>query len=237
MFSIFLYKGVVINRVKDLPLDDRPREKLYKYGAESLSDSELLAILLRTGSKNFSVIELAQNLIKENNNLVGLVNKSVDELVKIKGIGKDKAVTLLAAFEIAKRIQVQSKWLLDKKITSPDEFAEMLIPMLKNENVEKFYIACLNRANKLITLKKISEGSLHQSIVQPRDVFKIALDTDASSIILVHNHPSGNAEPSEADKKITNKLKKIGELFEIPVLDHIIIAGNNYYSFVEKKLL
>ncbi len=226
-----------MGKIKDLPADDRPREKLLLRGAENLSDSELLAILLRTGGKGLSVVELAQKIIAENRNLLGLVNKSADELIKIKGIGKDKAATLIAAFEIAKRVHVQSKWSSEKKITEPKILAEVIIPLLKNETREKFYVACLNRANKLIALKKISEGSLTEALVHPRDVIKTALEQNAVSVILVHNHPSGNAEASDADIKITQKIKEAGNLFDIPVLDHIIVAGNNYFSFVEKNLL
>ncbi len=220
-----------------MPHDDRPREKLLLRGAENLSDSELLAILLRTGGKGISVVELAQNLIRENRNLAGIVNKSAKELSKIKGIGKDKAATLLAAFEIAKRVQIQSKWISERKLTTPSAIADLVIPLLKDEMREKFYVACLNKAQKLIALKKISEGILDASIVHSREVFKAALETSAASIILVHNHPSGLAEASDADIALTRKLKKAGEIFEIPVLDHIIVAGNNYFSFVEENLL
>ena len=207
------------------------------FGAENLSDSELLAILLRTGGKGISALEIAQKLILENKNIAGLVNKSIEDLTKVKGIGKDKAITLKAAFEIAKRLQVQSKWLSETKITEPRLLADLVIPLLRDEPNEKFYVACLNSANKLIALKKISEGTLNTTIVTVRDVFKKAIETDASSIILVHNHPSGNASPSNADIKLTQKIKSAGEIFSIQLLDHLIVAGNNYFSFVEKKLL
>ncbi len=208
-----------------------------KLGAENLSDAELLAILLRTGGKGVSVIELAQKLVNENKNLAGLINKTAEELSRVKGIGRDKAATLLAAFEIAKRVQIQSKWFSERKITEPKILAELVIPLLRNEPKERFYVACLNRSNKLITLKKISEGSLDSSVVHPREVFKAAIDANSASIILVHNHPSGNAEASQADINITKKLVEAGKIFEIPVIDHHIVAGNNYFSFVEKNLL
>ncbi len=231
------YQGWKTTRVKDLPEEDRPREKLIKFGAKNLSDSELIAILLRTGGKDVSVLELAQRLIRENRNIAGLVNKSVEELSKTKGIGNDKAATLVAAFEIARRVQMQSKWLSDTKITEPRILGEILIPLLRDELKEKFMVACLNRANKLITVKEISVGSLNESVVHPREVFKAALEASAASIALVHNHPSGNNRPSEADINLTKKLKEAGNIFEIPVLDHIIIAGNNYFSFLEENLL
>ncbi len=202
-----------------------------------MSDSELIAILLRTGGKDVSVLELAQRLIKENRNIAGLVNKSVEDLAKTKGIGKDKAATLVAAFEIARRVQMQSKWLSDTIITEPRILGEILIPLLRDELKEKFMVACLNRANKLIAIKEISVGSLNESVVHPREVFKAALEASAASIVLVHNHPSGNNKASKADINLTKKLKEAGNIFEIPVLDHIIIAGNNYFSFVEENLL
>ncbi len=207
------------------------------FGAENLSDSELLAILLRTGGKGISALEIAQKLILENKNIVGLVNKSIEDLTKVKGIGKDKAITLKAAFEIAKRLQVQSKWLSETKITEPRLLADLVIPLLRDEPNEKFYVACLNSANKLIALKKISEGTLNTTIVTVRDVFRKAIETDASSIILVHNHPSGNAQASRADISLTQKVKKGSELFSIKLLDHLIVAGNKYFSFVEENLL
>jgi len=210
---------------------------LIAFGAENLSDSELLAILLRTGGKGISALEIAQKLILENKNIAGLVNKSIEDLTKVKGIGKDKAITLKAAFEIAKRLQVQSKWLSETKITKPRLLADLVIPLLRDEPNEKFYVACLNSANKLIALKKISEGTLNTTIVTVRDVFKKAIETDASSIILVHNHPSGNAQASRADISLTQKVKKGSELFSIKLLDHLIVAGNKYFSFVEENLL
>lgn len=158
-------------------------------------------------------------------------------LQKNKGIGKDKAATLSAAFEIARRILSQQKTLSDKKITSPEDIAEILIPMLRDENKEQFIIICLNTANKIIRKEIISVGNLNSSIVHPREVFKVAVENNAASIILVHNHPSGNPEPSNEDISITKKLVEAGKMMEIPVYDHIIIAGNNYTSFVERRLI
>lgn len=158
-------------------------------------------------------------------------------LQKNKGIGKDKAATLAAAFEIARRILSQQKTLSDKKITSPEDIADILIPILRDENKEQFIIICLNTANKIIRKEIISVGNLNSSIVHPREVFKVAVENNAASIILVHNHPSGNPEPSNEDISITKKLVEAGKMMEIPVYDHIIIAGNNYTSFVERRLI
>lgn len=157
--------------------------------------------------------------------------------MKTPGIGKDKTATLLAAFELSRRIQSQKKWFSDKKITSPSDVAEIFIPLLRDELKEKFLLINLNSANKIINYDIISIGNLNSSVVHPREVFKSAIENSAASIILMHNHPSGNCTPSEEDKKLTKKLVESGKLLDIPVFDHIIIAGNSYTSFVEKKLI
>lgn len=222
--------------VKELPSDDRPREKLLHKGAESLSDAELIAILLRTGKKGKSVLEISQELINDEKNLALLATRSVKSLTKISGIGNDKAVTLAAAFELSRRILSQSKWRSDKKITSPQDIADIFIPILRDEVKEKFMVVCLNSANKVIKYETISVGNLNSSVVHPREIFKVAIDNNSASIILIHNHPSGNPEPSNEDIRITKKLVESGKILEIPVFDHVIIAGETYTSFVEKRL-
>jgi DNA repair protein RadC len=222
--------------VKELPIDDRPREKLLLRGPQSLSDAELVAILLRTGKKGKSVLEIARELISSEGNLAMLATKTVDSLQLISGIGKDKAATLAAAFELSRRILYQPKWLANKKITSPQDVAEIFIPILRDENKEKFIVVCLNSANKIIKFETISIGNLNSSVVHPREVFKVAIDNSSASIILIHNHPSGNPEPSNEDIRITKKIVETGKIMEIPVFDHLIIAGETYTSFVEKKL-
>ena len=223
--------------VKDLPLDDRPREKLLLRGAQNLSDAELVAILLRTGKKGKSVISIAQEILIKEGNLSSLASKSIESLVKNEGIGNDKAATLLAAFEISRRIQSQSKWFSNKKITSPQDIADIFVPLLRDEVKERFIVVCLNSANKIIKFEIISIGNLNSSIVHPREVYKVAIDSLAASIILIHNHPSGNTEPSNEDISITRKIVEAGKIIDIPVFDHLIIAGNNYVSFVEKRLI
>lgn len=220
-----------------MPIDDRPREKLTLRGAHNLTDAELLAILLRTGTKGQSVISLAQQLINENRNLSVLASKTLSQLVQSNGIGRDKAATLLAAFEISRRIQSQSKWFSEKKITSPNDVAALFIPLLKDELKEKFLVVCLNSANKIIKYDVISIGNLNSSVVHPREVFKTAIENNSASIILIHNHPSGNPEPSNEDISITKKIVEAGKIMNIPVFDHLIIAGNSYTSFVEKRLI
>jgi|OpeIllAssembly_1097287.scaffolds.fasta_scaffold124934_3 DNA repair protein RadC len=222
--------------VKELPIDDRPREKLLLRGPQSLSDAELVAILLRTGKKGKSVLEIARELISSEGNLAMLATKTVDSLQLISGIGKDKAATLAAAFELSRRILYQPKWLANKKITSPRDVAEIFIPILRDENKEKFIVVCLNSANKIIKFETISIGNLNSSVVHPREVFKVAIDNSSASIILIHNHPSGNPEPSNEDIRITKKIVETGKIMEIPVFDHLIIAGETYTSFVEKRL-
>ncbi len=226
-----------ISTVKDLPLDDRPREKLTIRGAQSLTDAELLAILLRTGTKGKSVISIAQDLISKHTNLAVLASKSLSSLTENPGIGKDKAATLLAAFELSRRILFQSKWFSDKKITSPGEIGEIFIPLLRDEMKEKFLIICLNSANKIIKYEVISVGNLNSSVIHPREIFKVAIENNSASVILVHNHPSGNPEPSNEDIAITRKLVDAGKIIDIPVYDHIITAGETFTSFVERRLI
>lgn len=226
-----------MSAVKDLPLDDRPREKLSMRGAQNLTDAELLAILMRTGTKGKSVIEMAQELTTNYGNLAVLSGKSISELTKIVGIGKDKAVTLMAAFEISRRILSQSRWFSEKKITTPADVAEIFIPLFSHEDKENFVLICLNSANKIIKYEIISVGNLNSSVVHPREIFKSAIENNSASVILLHNHPSGNTEPSNEDISITKKLIEAGKLLDIPVFDHIIIAGAGYSSFVEKRLI
>ncbi|RJP68598.1 MAG: JAB domain-containing protein [Ignavibacteriales bacterium] len=224
-------------KVKELPLDDRPREKLLLRGSQSLSDAELISILLRTGKKGKTVIQIGQELITKHKNLAVLASLSSEALQEVEGIGKDKAATLVAAFEISRRVSSQSKQIFNKKITSPKEVAEFFIPLLIDEVKERFIVVCLNSANKIITYDVISIGNLNTSIVHPREVFKKAIENNSASIILIHNHPSGNAEPSVEDISITKKLVEAGKIMDIQVFDHLIIAGNEYTSFVEKRII
>lgn len=173
----------------------------------------------------------------KNENLALLATKSVTSLQKYPGIGKDKAATLAAAFELARRISGSGKWYSDKKITSPGEIADIFIPLLRDEIKEKFIVVCLNSANKIIKFEVISVGTLNASLVHPREVFKVAIDNDSANIILVHNHPSGNQEPSGEDIKITKNLIEAGKILDISVFDHLIVAGNNYTSLVESRLI
>lgn len=226
-------------KFRDFPADDKPREKLLKYGADKLSESELLAILIRTGTKNKSVLDLARGLILEHKNLTILSQvRSAQKLREHKGIGADKAATLLAAFEIARRVKPDDRYEdPNVRVTSPEYIVNKFSSELKTEMVEKFYVIALNAANSIISTKLISSGHLDASVVHPREIFKFAIECSAKSIILLHNHPSGNTEPSKADISITDRIVKGGHIFSIKVLDHIIIAGNGFSSFVERGLI
>jgi DNA repair protein RadC len=193
--------------------------------------------LLRTGTKGKSVLSIAQEIIHKEGNLANLATKSHSALLKTTGIGKDKAATLIAAFEISRRILSQTKWLHEIKVTSPSDIAKIYIPKLRDELKEKFIVLCLNSSNRIIKEEIISIGNLNSSIVHQREVFKVAIENSAASIILLHNHPSGNVEPSNEDIIITRQLVEAGKIMAIPVFDHIIIAGDNYTSFVERRLI
>lgn len=230
----------VVIKVKDLPIDDRPREKLELKGPQALSDAELLAIILRTGKKNKSAIEVANHLIKEYKSLKELARKDFREILnqfKGEGIGKTKAITLLAAIEVGRRSTQRDIINDEVKVTEPKIIFELMNPKLSNIMVEEFHIVLLNRKNVIIRSELVTRGTLDSSLVSPREVFKIAIDNRASSIILVHNHPSGNLEPSNEDIKVTEQLYQAGKLLDIPVLDHVIIANNSFTSFLDKNLI
>lgn len=217
--------------------DDRPREKLLSNGAESLSNSELLAILIHHGSKEKSAVDLAKEILKlGKDNLNELGKLSVKELMKIKGIGEAKAVTLMAALELGRRRQASSS--LEKSIinTSTD-IANFLRPKLKDYRHEVFAVLFLNRANKVNHFQIVSEGGITGTIADPRIILKKALEEDAVNIILCHNHPSGSLKPSKADEELTAKIKEAARYFDIRVLDHIIVSEDGYYSFADEGTL
>jgi DNA repair protein RadC len=216
--------------------DERPRERLLKSGAHTLSDAELLAILISKGTKSFSALDVARELLKHFKDLTGICSRDVSELSKIRGIGQVKAITMAAVFEIARRIESEP-FSLKKIFRSPQEIANFYIPRFRGARTEKFWILLLNSANQVFREVLVSEGSLNASIVHPREVFRIAITESAASIVLLHNHPSGNTEPSREDIAITKQLVSAGELIDIKVLDHIIIAGETYTSLAEKQLM
>ena len=223
--------------IKNWAIDDRPREKLFSKGAAVLSDSELLAILINTGNKNKSAVELAKEVLAlGKNNLNELGKLSVNDLMKIKGIGEAKAITLSAALELGRRRQA-SLSLLKSVIKSSNDIAEYLRITLKDNQSEVFAVVFLNRANKINNFEIISKGGITGTVADPRIILKKALEADATSIVLCHNHPSGNLKPSRADEELTAKIKEAAKYFDIRVMDHIIVSEDGYYSFADEGML
>jgi len=218
------------------PEDERPRERLVKYGSENLSDAQLLAILLRTGLQNTSAVELARNIIKHFEDLTSLEAASISELCSIKGISTAKAVQIKAGLEIGKR-SLSRKKPIQKKFKSSKEIADYYMPYLKNLKKEIFKVVLLNGRNKFIKDVTISQGSLNASLVHPREIIKEAIKESASALIFIHNHPSGEPKPTKSDMEITNRLIKACDLVGLRVLDHIIIGDNKYVSFLDKGLI
>lgn len=217
----------------DWSVIDRPREKLIRQGVNSLSLAELIAILIRTGSKSKNAVETANELlITYDNNLANLSRLSIQELSKVKGLGSVKAISILAALELGRRRREFE--ITGHKIKSSNDAFLQMHPLLADLPYEEFWILLLNRANKIITKKKVSMGGTSGTVVDPKIVFKEAIQVACSNIIAVHNHPSGTNEPSQADKELTKKLKSGAEYLDIQLLDHLIIAGNNYYSFADE---
>ncbi len=222
--------------IKELSEDDRPRERLKKHGAKTLSDSDLLAILIRTGSKGYSAIDVAKDLVLDYSGLTALASCDFNEFKNFKGLGEAKAITLAAALELGKRLQSEP-FEPFKRIQKPKDIANYYIPQLSGERTEAFRILLLNSSNNIFRERTISQGILNASLVHPREVFKPAISESAASIILLHNHPSGNPEPSKEDIQITRQIVEAGNIIGIKVIDHIIIAGNQYRSFAEMGLL
>lgn len=223
--------------IKELPYGERPREKLIQYGAETLSNTELLAILIGSGTKEVSAIMLANRILAlEGEGISYLTNCLPEELSDIPGMGMAKSCQIIAAIELGKRIATKPK---GKKINikSPDEVASLFIEEMRYLKKEYFKVLLLNTKNEIIMIENISIGSLNSSVVHPREVFCTAIKKSACSIIAVHNHPSGNPMPSQTDIDITRRLMEAGELLGIKVLDHLIIGDGIYISLKEKMLL
>ena len=223
--------------IKQWSKDDRPREKLLSSGAENLSLSELLAILIRNGTSQKSAIDLGKDVLKlGKDNLVELGKLSVKELMKIKGIGEAKAVTIAAALELGRRRQGALP-LVKTPVSSSIDIAQWLQARLKDHRHEVFGVLYLNRANKINHFEIVSEGGITGTVADPRIILRKALETDAVSIILCHNHPSGSLRPSRADEVLTDKIKEAASYLDIKVLDHIIVSEDGYYSFADEGLL
>ncbi len=226
--------------IKNWPEDERPREKLIKAGSVSLTNSELLAIVLRTGfggpTRKQSALDLAKNLLSQYEHLNDISELEVTELAEMKGIGWAKAAQIMASFELGKRMAAERNG-SNISFRCSEEVANYYIPLLKDLKNEQFRLVMLNIKNKIIREVMISQGSLTSSIVHPREVLKIAIKASAASVIFLHNHPSGDPEPSIDDIEITNRLCKSFSIIGINVLDHLIIAENGYFSFKQKNML
>ncbi|MDD5877719.1 MAG: DNA repair protein RadC [Clostridiales bacterium] len=218
-----------------MTLEERPREKMILNGAGSLTDAELLAILIRTGTKQFNAIQLGKAIIEKADNIRYLQNITIEELESINGIGKTKAVQIKAALELGNRIASYKP--AKYKIKNPWDIYKYYMESLRYQYKEIFKVVLLNTKNEIITDVDISMGTLNSSLVHPREVFREAIRRSSNKIILLHNHPSGNAEPSKEDKSVTNRLKECGELIGIEVIDHIIIGDGIYFSFKENMLI
>jgi DNA repair protein RadC len=223
--------------IKSWAAEDRPREKLLDKGRHILSEAELIAILIGSGSRNETAVELSKRiLVNVNNNLNELSKLSVQELMKFKGIGEAKAISIIAALELGRRRKETEIVKRDKIAVSKDAY-EVIKPFLMDLPHEEFWLLMLNRANLVIKKELISRGGIAGTVVDTKIIFKTAVDNYASSIIVCHNHPSGNLTPSEADIKLTKAIKEAGKIMEIPLLDHLIVTENRYYSFGDEGLI
>jgi len=223
-------------RIKEWPADDRPREKLLKHGAGSLSDAELLALLIGSGTGDATAVDIAKHFLVQHRNLSTVASQSIHELARLKGIGPARAARITAAFEIGRRVESGTDY-ERQKIRAPEDLVRYYGPRFRDLKQEIFSVVLLDSGQKILRDVQISSGTLNASLVHPREVFKSAIDHVAAGIVLIHNHPSGIAFPSDEDRMITAQIKKAGEIVDIPVLDHIILAKNKFYSFAKEGLL
>ena len=224
-----------IKSIKEIPLNDRPREKMAANGAAVLTDAELIAILLRTGTAEKSAIDIASEMTADGGlykRLAGITR--LNELTNIKGLGQAKAATVLAALEIGRRI-ASAKPIEKIHLSCPQDVADFLMPRLRYAAKEQFVVILLNNKNKVIGTEVVSEGSLSSSVVHPREVYAPAILHHAAAIMVAHNHPSGDPKPSIEDEEVTRLLLRSGKVLGIPMIDHVIIGDGNYYSFLENE--
>ena len=222
--------------VRDLPVSERPRERLLKLGSEALSAQEILAVILGRGIRGESVLVTSQKLLSRFGNLKSVANASVEELIGVTGIGPAKAAQIKAALEFSRRLEADASEKPKPVLKSPEDVAAEVRSQLKGKKKEHFLVLCLDTRNRLINRKLVSMGSLDTSIVHPREVFKEAVSSCAASVIFAHNHPSGDPEPSKEDVELTKRLSKAGEIIGIDVLDHIIVCDKGYVSLKAKNL-
>ena len=222
--------------IHDLPVSERPRERLQRYGVEALSAQEILSLILGRGISGESVTVTAQRLLSRFGNIKGIANASLEELAQVKGIGPAKASQIKASFELANRLEGYAEPDKKKLVKTPEEVVSFVKGKLKDKKKEHFQVLLLDTRSKLIKISEVSVGSLDTSIVHPREAFKEAISASAASVIFVHNHPSGDPSPSEDDIKLTERLCQAGEVIGIDVLDHIIIGDNEYISLKREGL-
>jgi len=223
--------------IKSWNKDDRPREKLLQKGCLALSDAELVAILIGSGNKNESAVDLAKRILTSvEYNLQALAKLSIEDLMQFKGIGEAKAISIVTALEIGKRRRLE-KALELKKITTSKAVFEVMQPVIGDLNYEEFWVLYLNNSNVILNKQCLSKGGLTGTLVDTRLVFKPALNMLATGIILCHNHPSGSLNPSHSDKQLTKKIKNAGDTLDIKVLDHLIVTEKKYFSFADEDLL
>lgn len=225
-----------LSSIKDWAEEDRPREKMLQHGAASLSDAELIAILLGSGSRNESAVNLAKRILHDVQSLDDLGKRSLDFLTSYKGIGHAKAITIAAALELGRRRQVAAPD-QKKKISSSQEAYDILGPLLADLPKEELWMVSLNRANMIIAKDRLSIGGVHGTVVDSKVIFAKALSRGASGILLYHNHPSGQLRPSTEDRRLTIKVVKAGKVLDITVQDHLIIGSSGYFSFRDEGLI
>ncbi len=227
----------LLKGIKSWAEEDRPREKLLEKGPAALSDYELLAILIGSGTRKISAVDLSRNIFASvTHSITELSRLSITDLTKFKGMGQAKAINIVAALELGRRRRWKES-LGKKKITSSRDAFELMHPILSDNNYEEFWVITINRGNFIKRTRKISEGSLAETVADPKKIFKMALEDNASYIILCHNHPSNNLSPSKKDVELTQKCKNAGTFLNLPVLDHLIIGTDNYFSFADEGIL
>lgn len=224
-------------KIKELFLDERPRERLFRNGADSLSNAELLAILLRTGTRKMNAVELARNLLEDSEGKVAdIASMSIDRLLKLNGVGPAKAAALAASFELGRRCAMECFSTKSKSITSPNTVYRLMIPHMKTLDHEECWVLYLNRSNRLIGKERMSSGGLESTIIDCKSIVRKALEKKASGLILIHNHPSGSPMPGVADIKQTQILKNALKTCDISLIDHVVIAESSYYSFADEEV-
>lgn len=223
-------------KLKELNIEERPRERLIAKGSSALGNAELLAILLRTGSGDKNVLEMSHELLAAAGSLTELSAMSIDKMQAIGGIGKNKAATVTAAFELGRRFAAEGSRSPCRAITNASQIFSIMFPVLKGIDHEECWILYLNRANHILYKEKVSTGGLSSTTIDTNSILRKAIEKKADGIILVHNHPSGNPQPGKADVVETERLKKAAETFSISMLDHVIISDSGYYSFADQMI-